>query len=297
MEGRAIARPDHYYDTLRRLLTDGFNGGPGNCPAGPPQRAPRSQPTSSFNGGPGNCPAGLALHPQPEPPASRFNGGPGNCPAGLGGLADGLAGLHASMEGRAIARPDFRVRRSSSSCSVASMEGRAIARPDVAADRSSRSIIPELQWRAGQLPGRTGFAGHRGFTAAVLQWRAGQLPGRTRLRVDGHADNDDGFNGGPGNCPAGPRGPATRARHSAASMEGRAIARPDPGTGWGVVGCHTSFNGGPGNCPAGRRARCGRAGPTHASMEGRAIARPDRSLDLVPLRCPFAGACERSGKR
>ena len=32
-------------------------------------------------------------------------------------------------------------------------------------------------------------------------------------------------------------------------------------------------------------------------MEGRARARPDRSLDLVPLKCLFAGLCERSGKR
>lgn len=32
-------------------------------------------------------------------------------------------------------------------------------------------------------------------------------------------------------------------------------------------------------------------------MEGRAAARPDRSLDLVRLKCLFAGLCERSWKR
>lgn len=32
-------------------------------------------------------------------------------------------------------------------------------------------------------------------------------------------------------------------------------------------------------------------------MEGRAAARPDRSLVLVPLKCLFAGVCERLAKR
>ena len=60
--------------------------------------------------------------------------------------------------------------------------------------------MADLQWRAGQLPGRTV---SRVLTRGVhirtggpetLQWRAGQLPGRTRL--------DGAFNGGAaGNCP------------------------------------------------------------------------------------------------
>ena len=135
----------------------------------------------------------------------------------------------------------------------------------------------------------------------LLQWRAGQLPGRTSDGKRDLIDPDIRFNGGPGNCPA-ELGAFTRARgtplalqwragqlpgrtgriHSStgnaasASMEGRAIARPnheDP-----VRGRHrgSGFNGGPGNCPA-ERAGFGPCDPSlrNASMEGRAIARPN----------------------
>ena len=67
----------------------------------------------------------------PRWPATGFNGGPGNCPAKL-------------VEQRV---PDG-LRR------VASMEGRAIARPNHS-DGTPMILDAGLQWRAGQLPGQT----------------------------------------------------------------------------------------------------------------------------------------------
>ena len=129
---------------------------------------------------------------------STFNGGPGNCPAKPG------------HDGR-------------SPCGVSS-----------------------LQWRAGQLPGQTQGCGHR--TTVTLQWRAGPsgatLP--TLETFNGGPGNcpakraDDPirrslrrrvpFNGGPGNCPAKRAGRSLGhgAVTSQPSMEGRAIARPNP---------------------------------------------------------------------
>ena len=95
---------------------------------------------------------------------SPFNGGPGNCPA----------------------EPPCHLRRHGLDLSEGgpSMEGRAIARPNqpLTPRRASTAWCTRLQWRAGQLPGRTGEV-HRGVRQArYLQWRAGQLPGRTRRR-------------------------------------------------------------------------------------------------------------------
>ena len=70
-----------------------------------------------------------------------------------------------------------------------------------------------------------------------------------------------------------------------ASMEGRAIARPNSHT--------ITSRRGRGHLPGHRSKLL----PLVASMEGRAIARPNRSLDLGSLTCPFAGVCERSRKR
>ena len=81
-------------------------------------------------------------------------------------------------------------------------------------------------------------------------------------------------------------------------MEGRARARPNrhPDTA-GHARPHT-FNGGPGTCPA-KRVELDHytVDALLPSMEGRARARPNRSLDLVPLKCLFAGVCERWRKR
>ena len=89
-----------------------------------------------------------------------------------------MGGHVASMEGRAIARPNQPRRYHRGRGLRASMEGRAIARPNVTRTQ-------------------TGLA-----ESTVLQWRAEQLPGQTRPRVGGIGSFSIGFNGGPSNCPA-----------------------------------------------------------------------------------------------
>ena len=58
------------------------------------------------------------------------------------------------MEGRAIARPNDPLEPEPPPRLGASMEGRAIARPNHHVEESP-CHNPVLQWRAGQLPGRT----------------------------------------------------------------------------------------------------------------------------------------------
>ena len=155
-----------------------------------------------------------------------------------------------------------------------------------------------------------------------LQWRAEQLLGQTRCPARRSARRLRGFNGGPSNCSARHD---RRLRHRcepAASMEGRAIARPDRDFtgcgGWAIEALqwraeqllgqtvvHASVKSSVGLLQwraeqlLGQTGDRPRADPQHlhASMEGRAIARPDRSLDLGWLTCTFAGVCERSRKR
>ena len=62
---------------------------------------------------------------------STFNGGPGNCPA-----------KRIRADGRQSLRDP-------------SMEGRAIARPNYEALAAAGGLPMVLQWRAGQLPGQT----------------------------------------------------------------------------------------------------------------------------------------------
>ena len=316
-----------------------FNGGPGNCPAElqaghrtrNPGRAPSmegraiarpNQTTSpaanagtvTFNGGPGNCPAERAHHPpvrdgDPLPsmegraiarpnrksrgriPRRRrpFNGGPGNCPA-------------------EPAPP----RRPHGPGHNPSMEGRAIARPNRSTYYAASDEVAALQWRAGQLPGRTRHAGNGRPSASFLQWRAGQLPGRTSRRRR-NARSWSPFNGGPGNCPAEPRSMATFDTEGM-SLQWRAGQLP------GRTGCGSRrrgrggrpFNGGPGNCPAEPSSTAAASNPNRLlqwragqlpgrtaphrdlhrlqdgpSMEGRAIARPN--YDHVAVRQPAVG--------
>ena len=91
-----------------------------------------------------------------------------------------------------------------------------------------------------------------------------------------------GFNGGPSNCPAKP-GNSVPPPHSSylASMEGRAIARPNGGRGWCWMRRRMRFNGGPSNCPAKHARPVRRHRGAVASMEGRAIARPNRSASAA----------------
>ena len=92
-----------------------------------------------------------------HPAAGRFNGGPSNCSA------------------KPLAVPHSQAR-----CRYASMEGRAIARPNP--HEQSQTCGPGwlLQWRAEQLLGQTGLSLrlliHR---LNLLQWRAEQLLGQT----------------------------------------------------------------------------------------------------------------------
>ena len=155
-----------------------------------------------------------------------------------------------------------------------------------------------------------------------LQWRAEQLLDQT-ARSASRQRSPCRFNGGPSNCSAKRDGSDDLLDiYSGASMEGRAIARPNRGLGdepevgidasmegraiarpnrrgiCGLICCRGCFNGGPSNCSTKLADFFGEhAHPLGASMEGRAIARPNRSPDLGSLTCPFAGLCERSRKR
>ena len=182
----------------------------------------------------------------------------------------------ASMEGRAMARPDSRRERRAVGRNLASMEGRAMARPDWQELGAKEPTLYGLQWRAEQWLGQTS------------QPRRG--PPRP-LR----------FNGGPSNGSARRReSGADYALDRFASMEGRAMARPDPPTGRGRRWCMAGFNGGPSNGSARppwleaslsmssalqwraeqwlgqtKSVKKGARSGTTASMEGRAMARPD----------------------
>ena len=331
MEGRAIARPNRAPKT--RTATEGstFNGGPGNCPAKrlSSPRSSRRLLRSAFNGGPGNCPAKLSRHSAAE-----------------------RRPVLPSMEGRAIARPNFGCARPPTSCASASLSfnggpGNCPAKQHHRGGTLREGAIRGVTFNGG--PGNCPAKPHvaPGVTSVRtprpdLQWRAGQLPGQTveRGRCSTPTKSRSPFNGGPGNCPA-KRGPASSPlaapRFVSPSMEGRAIARPNPG-GCGCRApcrCGLQWRAGqlPGQTTHGRRNGGQLPGQTAfirprtvtpsmegraiarpngqscqtiwsltnvrrmPSMEGRAIARPNRSLDLGSLTCPFAGACERSRQR
>ena len=182
------------------------------------------------------------------------------------------------MEGRTIARPNWRVRRALSGCRRCFNGGpdNCPAKPG----RPQRSAQTTTGFNGGpdNCPAKRGdvAAGgvdeHRasmegrtiarpnqtvdemvGGQSFRLQWRAGQLPGQT-LYTRSAAALHTCFNGGPDNCPAKPRGSPPR------------------------QSLNPSFNGGPDNCPAKRRQRQPDEPREHqASMEGRTIARPNRS--------------------
>ena len=175
---------------------------------------------------------------------------------------------YASMEGRAIARPNtWRPAVAAARLTlIASMEGRAIARPNSStAGQPAHRRTPTLQWRAGQLPGQT----ERSATVLrwivfveELQWRAGQLPGQTgnRRSMTGTAGPDHPLQWRAGQLPGqttvAPNRPRVTLDELAASMEGRAIARPN-----GLGRSHVE--------------PVADSGLMSASMEGRAIARPN----------------------
>ena len=184
-----------------------FNGGPGNCPAKPgtPKPAKSVSRFLQWRAGqlPGQTPTDLHRRASHWPP---FNGGPGNCPAKPRRRRQRHSRRNRpSMEGRAIARPNQNLWGAWNADDWRpSMEGRAIARPNPALDLPDDIFVPNLQWRAGQLPGQT-----------CWSW-----PHRRSTH--------NPFNGGPGNCPAKRlAGPDPNDKAITPSMEGRAIARPN----------------------------------------------------------------------
>ena len=215
-----------------------------------------------------------------------FNGGPSNCPAKLAASSGGVEEQHvASMEGRAIARPNCGPPDVNTPDVVASMEGRAIARPNAAMtllEHGSRG----LQWRAEQLPGQTRiFATESPSTPMPLQWRAEQLPGQTA--ATGFPQRRRWcFNGGPSNCPAKPARPDhAGGPELLASMEGRAIARPNWAT-WREQPCQRPLQWRAEQLPGQTGIqRCGHCRQDGASMEGRAIARPNRTINPWWCKC------------
>ena len=230
-----------------------------------------------FNGGPSNCPAKQGRAGRRCRPRSCFNGGPSNCPAKRPPFRAGNEQQHAaSMEGRAIARPNRFPADTLGVLAAASMEGRAIARPNLTSSRLTPAPRAWLQWRAEQLPGQTLDGRRRAVRSCLLQWRAEQLPGQTaqagaRAVIAAVASMEGRAIARP-NRHALPDG-----EHVViASMEGRAIARPNTLPSVTEIVSPSGFNGGPSNCPAKQAVA---EGGLHdwrvASMEGRAIARPN----------------------
>ena len=303
MEGRAIARPNIGLAAAEAVARIASMEGraiarPNPEPGG---RSPLAS-VSRFNGGPSNCSAKRArLHKLLDRPDNASMEGRAIARPNLS-TPDvyGVPCIRASMEGRAIARPNGRARRRHCSREEASMEGRAIARPNMGRGAGSVEQQLALQWRAEQLLGqtrklvsrvirlcscfnggpsncsakRTAYAGAWALVTK-LQWRAEQLLGQTRSPKTAPRWSPSGFNGGPSNCSAKrcADAPIPADRHRA-SMEGRAIARPNDGShSWpslpkqlqwraeqllgqtrlaldGVGQRPLRFNGGPSNCSA-----------------------------------------------
>ena len=234
MEGRTIARPNDVNPSWR---------GGRHCAA-------------SFNGGPDNCPAELSLTALQPTTLTNLQWRAGQLPVRTGEDSGSFVVVYVpSMEGRTIARPNQGNHREyqhglltfsggPDNCPAEpapepsnllanidpSMEGRTIARPNDAGGRfHCLGRLSSLQWRAGQLPGRT-----RSLLGSLGGGLRPSMEGRTiaqpncDMRVGYHLPPAS-FNGGPDNCPAELRSVWV------SRLSGR----------WSA-----SFNGGPDNCPA-----------------------------------------------
>ena len=211
-------------------------------------------------------------------------------------------GIHASMEGRTIARPN-RGKSVFTPATASTLQWRAGQLPGQTTSTAMEiRQTPALQWRAGQLPGQTTTLVARAASTLRLQWRAGQLPGQTTWTCDEPEIPQPRFNGGPDNCPAKrplhwfKREVIDRLQWRAGQLPGqtsrflRRAAQNTKMLQWragqlpgqtgasprSVTGPQHCFNGGPDNCPA---KRAGAADhdclADLASMEGRTIARPN----------------------
>ena len=153
------------------------------------------------------------------------------------------------------------------------MEGRAIARPNHSHVR--RPVLLSVKGSFNGGPGNCPAKRYRGrycpkvVEITELQWRAGQLPGQT----------------------AAVHGWPVRLVSSIASMEGRAIARPNKWVHEGVGSVRrriSGFNGGPGNCPAKPLVKIG---AFDLPVCGRLRAVVEASASRVPGFCCQAAFC------
>ena len=140
------------------------------------------------------------------------------------------------------------------------------------------------------MPGQTWAAITSVVSAAVaLQWRAGQLPGQTPPLRPGSEPVQEASMEGRAIARPNRRSRVQRPAQPAASMEGRAIARPnaDDVAGQSPEPTPASMEGRAIARPNPRRtARA--MGPGRASMEGRAIARPNLGDARRPYLLPQA---------
>ena len=224
MEGRAIARPNVMTSTVlaARRGPDAFNGGPSNCSAKPEDirtEAPPGQRTLELQ-----WRAEQLLGQTSATTATRLIRPCSRLQWRAEQLLGQTCGLATAFNG-------------GGSLGRASMEGRAIARPNfpLTADSCHGVAVP-LQWRAEQLLGQTGrltrWWGHT-VPNVGLQWRAEQLLGQTtpvrpgrrhcgiKTDLQWRAEQLLGQTGSLG------RRSTTCSRPSSPSMEGRAIARPN----------------------------------------------------------------------
>ena len=227
MEGRAIARPNSVRITLSP--TDG-----------PELQWRAEQLLGQTEGMGGVAPAFVTLQWRAEQllgqtrrtwrldcgnVLSCFNGGPSNCSA---------KPLRAAVVGAA---------------GRASMEGRAIARPNSTGTSRAHPMTGLLQWRAEQLLGQTRWWLGWWWCCSWLQWRAEQLLGQTSSSRRGLSP-DIGLNGGPSNCSAKPAQPPSSPHSPSSFNGGPSNCSAKPGAQSTPPVEHQRFNGGPSNCSA-----------------------------------------------
>ena len=310
MEGRAIARPNWRTGCRPRCAGPSFNGGPGNCPAELRLAAGANVYVDNLQWRAGQLPGRTSAktligetcaQPSME---GRAIARPNRQSSRVLRLRDSP-----SMEGRAIARPNPSRRGQSCCLRRPSMEGRAIARPNPGrAAQARRPPRPSMEGRAIARPNWVMVTLPSGC-AACLQWRAGQLPGRTCRADPTSAAPVSSFNGGPGNCPAEP-GTTSRSAHRPAPFNGGPGNCPAERLVWLRRGSAALLlqwragqlpgrtGGGPGWSPPRPRSLQWRAGQlpgrtfvipagfvaeVQPSMEGRAIARPNSDGGLLPV--------------
>ena len=240
-----------------RGASPSFNGGPGNCPAKLPLPRTWNVVSVRLQWRAGQLPGQTRKRSKSSPRMrSRLQWRAGQLPGQTRTVrACRLVLELASMEGRAIARPNLAVLHATRLAVKASMEGRAIARPNQGRLRTAaRTSLASMEGRAiarpnhDELPWRSTASLWLSFNGGPGNCPAKRCPICTLLRTRHRSASMEG----PGNCPAKHPQPSIESgfRSAGASMEGRAIARPNGVVWWWRVVERPRFNGGPGNCPA-----------------------------------------------